>query len=112
MTDRFVHYLEHLVLYSLIIWQIILGLWLIIRWIVKNIKFHRSPSINVGELSNRVDSSPIVELNKNKDLGPIEVKVKKNIFIDEADDSDISNDEEVKGKVKTQKDKLKSLRGR
>ena len=36
--------------------------------------------------------------------------VKKQIQITDADVSDLSSDEEIKGKVKTQKDKLRSLR--
>tara|TARA_Y100000034_G_scaffold39009_1_gene47993 strand:- start:883 stop:1029 length:147 start_codon:yes stop_codon:yes gene_type:complete len=46
-----------------------------------------------------------------KDLGPIEVDIKKQISIDKADISDLKSDEVKKGKVKTQKDKLRSLRG-
>jgi hypothetical protein len=45
-----------------------------------------------------------------KNLGPIDVDVKKQIQITDADVSDLSSDEEIKGKVKTQKDKLRSLR--
>ena len=46
-------------------------------------------------------------------MGPIEVGVKKNIVLNrKADESSIQTDEVKKGKVKTQKDKLKKLRGR
>ena len=55
----------------------------------------------------------LVETNKidNKDLGPIEVGVKKQIKIDSADEQSVKMDEVKRGKVKTQKDKLKKLRG-
>ena len=46
-------------------------------------------------------------------MGPIEVDVKKNFVLDrKADESSVKMDEVKKGKVKTQKDKLKKLRGR
>ena len=48
-----------------------------------------------------------------KDMGPVEVDVKKKIVLNRrADESSIKTDEVKKGKVKTQKDKLKKLRGR
>ena len=47
-----------------------------------------------------------------KDLGPIEVDVKKQIVITEADENTIKSDEVITGKVKTKKDKLKKLRGK
>ena len=45
-----------------------------------------------------------------KQVGVVDVDVKKQITIDDADVSDLSSDEEIKGKVMTQKDKLRSLR--
>ena len=46
-----------------------------------------------------------------KDLGPIEVGVKKNTIIDtKSDEVSVKLDEKIKGKVKTQKNKLRSLR--
>ena len=45
-------------------------------------------------------------------LGPIEVGVKKSMIVDtKSDESSVKLDEKIKGKVKTQKDKLKKLRG-
>jgi len=103
--------MPELLIYSLLIWQIILGIWLLLKWIKRNIKFHRSPVLNIGESSQQNAGSPIGELKKvKKDLGPIEVDVKKQISITEADENNIKSDEVVKGKVKTQKDKLRSLR--
>ena len=94
--------------YRLLIWQVILGIWLLLRWIKTNIKFHRSPVLNIGE--SLQSGSPIGESKVKKNLGPIDVDVKKQITITDADVSDLSSDEEIKGKVKTQKDKLRSLR--
>ena len=46
-------------------------------------------------------------------MGPVEVGVKKKIVLNrKADESSIQTDEIKKGKVKTQKDKLKALRGK
>ena len=100
--------MKSLLIYSLLIWQVILGIWLLLKWVKKNIKFHQSPVLNIGE--SLQSGSPIGESKVKKDLGPIEVGIKKQITITEADVSDLSSDEEIKGKVKTQKDKLRSFR--
>ena len=105
------HHLIHFLTYSFLLWQTILGVYILLIWASKNFKFHRSPVLNIGESSKKkCCGSPIEEIKVKKDLGPIEVDVKKQISITEADISDLKSDEEVKGKVKTQKDKLRSLR--
>ena len=96
------------ILYSLFLWQVVLGCYILLIWASKNFKFHRSPVLNIGESSH--GGSPIGESKVKKNLGPIDVDVKKQIQITDADVSDLSSDEEIKGKVKTQKDKLRSLR--
>ena len=45
-------------------------------------------------------------------MGPVEVGIKKNIILGDADELSVKMDEVKKGKVKTQKDKLRKLRGR
>ena len=106
----FVHHLVHLLIYSLVIWQVFLGVYIILIWASKNFKFHRSPVLNIGE-SLQKGGSPIEETKVKKDLGPIEVDVKKNMVMDtKSDESSVKLDEKIKGKVKTQKDKLRSLR--
>ena len=45
-------------------------------------------------------------------MGAIDIKVDKNIFIDKPDEVNVEMDEVKKGKVKTQKNKLKKLRGK
>ena len=94
-------------MYSLVIWLIVLGVYVILLWAKRNIKFNNSPVINVSEtkgLSHQIETS--------KDLGPVEVDVKKNTIIDtKSDEVSVKLDEKIKGKVKTQKDKLKKLRG-
>ena len=108
MND-FLHHLTHLGINSLILWQGIFGLWILARWTVRNVKW--SPNI----ISNKTLPTQIVDgeeqIVKNKGpVGVVDVDVKKQITITDADVSDLSSDEEIKGKVKTQKDKLRGLR--
>ena len=106
-----IHHLVHFIMYSLILWQVILGCWIILIWASKNFKFHRSPVLNIGE-SFKSDGSPVENTKVKKDLGPVEVDVKKNVIMDtKSDEVNVKLDEKIKGKVKTQKDKLKKLRG-
>ena len=106
-----VHHLIHLLIYSVLLWQMVLGIWIILIWFSRNIKFHRSPVLNIGE-SFQGSGSPGEETKVKKDLGPIEVDVKKNTILDtKSDEVSVKLDEKIKGKVKTQKDKLKKLRG-
>ena len=94
---------------SLFIWQSVIGIWVILIWVSRNFKFHKSPNLNIGEV---VKTSVIEETKVKKDMGPIEVGVKKNVVMDtKSDESSVKLDEKIKGKVKTQKDKLKKLRG-
>jgi len=93
---------------SLFIWQSIIGLWILLIWVSRNFKFHKSPNLNIGEV---VKTSVIEETKVKKDMGPIEVDVKKNVVMDtKSDESSVKLDEKIKGKVKTQKNKLRSLR--
>ena len=106
----FVHHLVHLLIYSLVIWQVVLGVYIILIWASKNFKFHRSPTFNLGE-SLQKGVSPIEETKVKKDLGPIEVDVDKKMIVDtKSDEIDVKLDEKIKGKVKTQKNKLRELR--
>ena len=103
------HHIIHFLMYSLVLWQFVLGIYIILLWTKRNIKFEKtSPVINVSEtkgLNNQIETS------KNKDLSPIEVDVQKNLIMDtKSDESSVKLDEKIKGKVKTQKDKLRSLR--
>tara|TARA_B100000287_G_scaffold56944_1_gene50012 strand:+ start:162 stop:473 length:312 start_codon:yes stop_codon:yes gene_type:complete len=96
------------ILISLIFWQFILGCWILLIWMSKNFKFHKSPNLNIGEV---VKTSIVEETKVKKDMGPIEVDVKKQMIVDtKSDESSVKLDEKIKGKVKTQKDKLRSLR--
>jgi hypothetical protein len=102
------HHLIHFLIYSALIWQIVLGCYIILIWVSKNLKFHKSPNFNIGEV---IKTSTIEETKVKKDMGPIEVDVKSNMIMDtKSDESSVKVDEKIKGKVKTQKDKLRNLR--
>ena len=103
-----VHHAEHLVLYSFVIWQVYLAVRLLLEFVSKNFKFETkviTPQTQVIE--KQVGS---VEQVSKKDLCAIDVKVNKNIFIDKPDKVKVKLDEVKKGKVKTQKNKLRELR--
>ena len=51
-----------------------------------------------------------VDLPK-KSIEHVDVDMKKNILMEKAKVSNLKTDEEIKGKVNTQKNKLKKLRG-
>ena len=108
--DDLLHHLIHFLTYSFLLWQTILGVWIILIWASRNFKFPRSPVLNIGESFQKSDS-PGEETKVKKDLGPIEVDVDKSMIVDtKSDESSVKLDEKIKGKVKTQKDKLRSLR--
>ena len=94
---------------SLFIWQVVLGCYILLIWVSKNFKFQKSPNLNIGEV---IKTSTIEETKVKQNMVPIEVDVKSNVIMDtKSDESSVKLDEKIKGKVKTQKDKLKKLRG-
>jgi hypothetical protein len=102
--------LESIILATIVIIEFSFATFFILKWLVKNLKFEKSNIV----VQNQSSPTKIVEDNKvenNKNFGPIEVDIKKQLNISEADVSDLKSDEKIKGKVKTQKDKLKKLRG-
>ena len=93
---------------SLFIWQVVLGCYVLLIWASKNFKFQKSPNLNIGEV---IKTSMIEETKVKKNMGPIEVDIKSNRIMDTTtDEVSVKLDEKIKGKVKTQKDKLRSLR--
>ena len=110
MFFELVHHAEHLVLYSFVIWQVYLAVRLLLEFVSKNFKFETKVITPQTQVIEKQIGS--VEQTSKKDLGVIDVKVDKNIFIDKQDKVKVKLDEVKKGKVKTQKDKLKKLRGK
>ena len=113
MND-FSHHLIHFIMYSLVLWQFVLGMYVILIWAKRNIKCscNNSPVINVSENKTDYPIEVLKDRLEGKKIGPIEVDVDRKTIIDtKSDESSVKLDEKIKGKVKTQKDKLKKLRG-
>ena len=107
--------ISNMVIATVIIAEIGFATWLLLKWLRKNVNINWSPTVQIGEsVRSRVDSS-IETFNERvkRDMGPVEVGVDKKIIMNrKADESTIKTDEVKRGKVKTQKDKLKALRGK
>ena len=104
-----VHHFEHLVLISFVVWQIYFALLMLLKFVSKNFKFETkmiTPQTQVIEKKIILED----EVQKKKNLGANDVRVDKNIFIDKPDKVKVKIDEVKKGKVKTQKKKLRDLR--
>ncbi len=90
-------------------------------------KHHRGPNnerITTGQIENKFyDRNPKkiiqtgqptvveVDLPKKKSIGHVDVAMNKKILMDKPKVTNLKTDEVIKGKVKTQKDKLKQMRG-
>ena len=107
-------FITYTVISTVIIAEIGFVIWLLLRWLRGNVNINWSPVLNIEESDRRrFDSSVEKMAGAWKEKGPVEVGVKKNIVLNrKADESSIKTDEIKKGKVKTQKDKLRKLRGR
>ena len=109
--------ISNMVIATVIIAEIGFVTWLLLKWLRGNVKFNWSPNFHVGESAQRRTDSPLEFVKEKvglwKDMGPVEVDVKKKIVLNrKADESTIKMDEVKRGKVKTQKDKLRKLRGK
>ena len=106
--------ISNMVISTVIIAEIGFVIWLLLKWLRGNIKLNWSPVLNIGESDRRrFDSSVEKTEGAWKEKGPVEVDVNKKIVLNrKVDESSIKTDEVKKGKVKTQKDKLRKLRGK
>ena len=88
---------------SLTLWQV--G---IIIYILLNKFYDRNPKkiIQTGQ-----PTAVEVDLPKKKSIGHVDVAMNKKILMDKPKVTNLKTDEVIKGKVKTQKDKLKQMRG-
>jgi hypothetical protein len=122
LLREIIHIAGHIVIYSLVLWQFVLGVWLILKWVNKNWKIKKTFSV-VSPTENKTQTvQPVINIDgasigegiakKKKDMGPVDVDVNRNVFIDKIEGGRVEMDEVKKGKVKTQKDKLKKLRGK
>tara|TARA_B100001778_G_scaffold294747_1_gene266581 strand:- start:103 stop:402 length:300 start_codon:yes stop_codon:yes gene_type:complete len=88
---------------SLTLWQV--G---IIIYILLNKFYDRNPK----KIIQRDQPTAVeVDLPKKKSIGHVDVAMNKKILMDKPKVTNLSTDEVIKGKVKTQKDKLKQMRG-
>ena len=104
-------FITYTVISTVIIAEIGFVIWLLLKWLRGNMNINWSPVLNIGESARRRTDS-LIETFEKKNTGPVEVDVKKNIILGSADELSVKMDEVKKGKVKTQKDKLRKLRGR
>ena len=106
--------ISNMVIATVIIAEIGFVIWLLLKWLRGNVKFNWSPAFHLGESDRRRFDSPIEKKAETwKEKGPVEVGVDKKIVLNRnVDESSIKTDEIKKGKVKTQKDKLRKLRGK
>ena len=104
-------FITYTVISTVIIAEIGFVIWLLLKWLRGNVNINWSPNFHVGESARRRTDS-LIETFEKKNTGPVEVDVKKNIILGSADELSVKMDEVKKGKVKTQKDKLRKLRGR
>ena len=104
-------FITYTVISTVIIAEIGFVFWLLLKWLRKNVNINWSPAFHLGESARRRTDS-LIETFEKKNVGPVEVDVKKNIILGSADELSVKMDEVKNGKVKTQKDKLRKLRGR
>ena len=106
-------FITYTVIATVIIAEIGFVIWLLLKWLRKNIDINWSPAFHIGESSSRRRVDSPIETFEKKNMGPVEVGVKKKIILNrKVDESSIKTDEVKRGKVKTQKDKLRKLRGK
>ena len=94
--------IEQFVFYSLLLWQI--G---IISYILLNKFYGKNPKKIIQR-----DQPTAVEIDlPKKSVEHVDVAMNKKILMDKPKVTNLKTDEVIKGKVKTQKDKLKQMRG-
>ena len=94
--------IEEFIFCSLLLWQI--G---VISYILLNKFYDRNPK---KIIKTSQPTAVEVELPKKK-TEHVDIEMKKQITMDKASINNVVSDEVIKGKVSTQKDKLKKLRG-
>ena len=107
-------FITYTVIATVVVAEIGFVIWLLLKWLRGNVNINWSPLLHIGESARRRSDSPLETFKERvkKDMGPVEVDIKKNIILGSADELSVKMDEVKKGKVKTQKDNLRKLRGR
>ena len=109
--------ISNMVIATVIIAEIGFVIWLLLKWLRGNVSINWSPNFHVGESARSRTDSPLETFKEKvglwKEKGVVEVDVDKKIILNrKVDESTIKMDEVKRGKVKTQKDKLRKLRGK
>lgn len=69
------HHVQHLAIYSLVIWQITLAVWLLLRWAAKNFKFSSNVSpLILGDLLSQAGTEG-VKLKKEEEVKKAEIDI-------------------------------------
>jgi len=94
--------ISNMVIATVIIAEIGFVIWLLLKWLRGNVNINWSPTVQIGEsVRSRADSSfETFKERVKRDMGPVEVGVKKKIILGDADESSIKTDEVKRGKVK------------
>ena len=105
MTD----YLLTGLLFDLLFWSLLLWQIGIITYILLNKFYDKNPRTISNNQPRRMAVE--VDLPKKKSIEHVDVAMNKNIIMDKPKVTNLRTDEVIKGKVNTQKNKLKKLRG-
>ena len=105
MTD----YLLTGLLFDLLFWSLLLWQIGIITYILLNKFYDKNPRTISNNQPRRMAVE--VDLPKKKSIEHVDVAMNKNIIMDKPNVTNLRTDEVIKGKVNTQKNKLKKLRG-
>jgi hypothetical protein len=106
MRELLIEWLLDYLLISLVLWQI----GYIIHQLLKNY-YENMPKEVYKTISTSPPIAVEVELPKSKkEVGVVDVDIKKHIVAEKPTNFKIESDETIKGSVKLQKDKLKELR--
>ena len=105
MTD----YLLTGLLFDLLFWSLLLWQIGIIAYILLNKFYDKNPRTISNNQPRRMAVE--VDLPKKKSIEHVDVAMNKNIIMDKPKVTNLKTDEVIKGKVNTQKNKLKKLRG-
>ena len=105
MTD----YLLTGLLFDLLFWSLLLWQIGIITYILLNKFYDKNPRTISSNQPRRMAVE--VDLPKKKSIEHVDVAMNKNIIMNKPKVTNLKTDEVIKGKVNTQKNKLKKLRG-
>ena len=87
--------ISNMVIATVIIAEIGFATWLLLKWLRKNVNINWSPTFHIGESARRRSDSSIETFKERvkRDMGPVEVGVKKKIVLNrKADELSVKMD--------------------